>query len=323
MRLSFTKHAGILGTLIFFLLLVMQPVSAQVVPLMYLYFNWTPDEQLTSFDEDGSTVIEPDEERFASAQIYIDGNVQFWAIDVICRVGSGLELEMVDITFPQGTWGVAGTDYLSTPGSANVATRYNQSPGGGTLAFTITRVGANTTPVGVNGVDYTLPIANVRFKVRNRLADAYVPTACTYVRFLNRDGRITLAGRQGTFTQLFVRVGYTLRGTALRQGSIYHSNIRVTCTNLARAAIDATYAANPPTAYTLVNGAFTFGGAVLTTQANHLRDFGLYECVYRSDWNRNGIVDGTDDQFLRISIVYQFDNPQISINACNRSFRRF
>lgn len=313
MKISFTKHAGILVTLILFLLLVMQPVSAQVVPLMYLYFNWTPDEQLTSFDEDGSTVIEADEERYVSSQIYIDGNVQFWAIDVLCRVGSGLELEMVDITFPQGTWGVSGTEYLSTPGSSNVASRYNLSPGGGILAFTITRVGASTTPVGVNGVDYTLPIANVRFKVRNRIADAYVPTVCTSVRFLDRNGRLTMLGRQGTFTHLFVRVGYTLRGTALRQGSIYHSNIRVTCTNLARAAIDATYAANPPFTYTLVNGAFTFGGAIYTTQPTHLRDYGLYKCVYNSDWNRSEGEDGTDDQFLETVSYINLTTPKYQL----------
>ena len=306
MKVSFARQFGLLGLLTLFLLLVIQPVTAQVTPLMYLYVNWTPDEQLTSYDDDGSTVIEADEERYVSAQIYIDGNVQFWAVDVTCRMGSGNELELVDITFPQGTWGVSGTDYFHAPLTTNeILTRYNQSPGGGTLAFTLTRIGNTTTPVGTNGVNYTLPIANVRFKVKDRVADALVATACTSVRFLDRNGRLAMVGRQGTFTQLYVRVGYALRGTAYRQGATNHSNILVSCEHLATGIVEQ--------AHTLINGVFSFGGAVLTTQPNHLRNYGLYRCTYQSDMNRSFTVDGTDDQFLESVSYINLTTPKYQL----------
>jgi hypothetical protein len=309
MKVSFTKHFGLFGLLTLLLLLLIQPVAAQVVPSMNLYINWTPDEQLTSFDEDGSLVIEADEERFASAQIFINGNVQFWAVDISCRIGTGAELNLEDITFPEGTWGVAGTDYFVTPtggGVGGIATRYNQPVGGGTLAFTLTRIGNTTTPVGTNGVNYTLPIANVRFQVENRTADALVATTCTVIRFLDRNGRQTMIGRQATFTNLYVRIGYTLKGMAVRQGATNHLNIRVTCTHVA--------SGTPRVAYTLATGNFTFGGATLTSQtANHLRDFGLYRCVYRSDLNQNNTVDGSDDQFLETVSYINLTTPKYQL----------
>src|SRR5688572_4710585 len=115
MKLS-TKLRGIL--VILALLLLLAPASAQVVPSLSLYVNWTPKEQLTSFDEDGSTVIETDEERFVTAQIYVNSNVQFWALDVSCRMGTGAELELVDVTYPSGTWDTPEPDnqYLANPG---------------------------------------------------------------------------------------------------------------------------------------------------------------------------------------------------------------
>jgi hypothetical protein len=286
MKLS-TKLRGIL--VILALLLLLAPASAQVVPQLSLYVNWTPKEQLTTFNTD---------ERFVTAQIYVNSNVQFWALDLSCRIGTGAELELLDVTYPSGTW---GTDYFANPaldGVNGIKQRYNPTTAvaGGFLALTITRVGSNTPPVGINGVSTSLPVATLRFKVKDRVSDAPVNTTCTVIRTLDRNGRQALVGRLGSFTNLFVRIGYTLRGTALRQGAVNNLNILVTCTHNPHRPVgeQTTY-----TAYTLSNGTFTFGGATSTTQtANHLRDKGLYECVYQSDLNRNGIVDQSDNQFL-------------------------
>jgi hypothetical protein len=322
MKLS-TKLRGIL--VILALLLLLAPASAQVVPQLSLYVNWTPKEQLTSFDEDGSTVIEADEERFVTAQIYVNSNVQFWALDLSCRMGTGAELELMDVTFPAGTWTANGGAFTFVPplddalnptvAVDTIKERYNQAPavGGGTLAFTITRVGSNTTPVGMNGVNTSIPIATARFKVKNRATDAPVNTTCTVIRTLDRNGRQALVGRIGTFTHLFVRIGYTLRGTALRQGAVNNLNIRVTCTHLESAENEVGYVA--PVAYTLSNGTFTFGGATSTTQtANHLRDKGLYECVYESDLNRNGnTTDAQDNPFLRSVSYINLTTPKYQL----------
>lgn len=320
MKLS-TKLKGILAVLA--LLLLLTPASAQVVPQLNLYINWTPKEQLTSFDEDGDNFegvngtpdgldphpdpggddIETSEYRYVTAQIYVDGNVQFWTLDLTCRIGTGAELELVDVTYPSGTWG-SGSEFLANPGLSGLQTRYNQLPaaGGGTFALTITRVGSNTTPVGINGVDYSLPIANVRFRVKDRTTDAPVNTTCTTIRTLDRNGRQALVGRIGTFTQLYVRIGYTLKGTALRQGATNNLNIRVTCTHLE--------SGDDYEAYTLSNGTFTFGGATNTSQiANHLRHFGLYECIYQSELN--GLT--LDTQFLRAKSFINLTTPRYQL----------
>jgi hypothetical protein len=308
MKLS-TKLRGILAILA--LLLLLAPASAQVVPQLSLYVNWTPKEQLTSFDENGINGIETSEERFVTAQIYVNSNVQFWALDLSCRIGTGAELELVDVTYPSGTWDTPEPDnqYLANPGLGVLQSRYNPSPGvaGGFLALTITRVGNNTPPVGINGVSTSLHVATLRFKVKNRVSDAAVPTTCTIIRTLDRNGRQALVGRLGSFTNLFVRIGYTLKGTALRQGAVNNLNIQVICTHL---ATESEYIA-----YTLSNGTFTFGGATLTSQPNHLRHYGLYECIYQSDLDDDFVLveDNADRHFLRAKSYINLTTPRYQL----------
>ena len=299
MNNSNKRLIALIGLLILWLFLTVPPIIAQVVPSMILYVNWTPDQQLTTFDDNGINGIEADEIRYVHAQFMLDGNVQFWALDLNCRIGNGAQLELVDVVFPETTWGIS-SEFLVTPDTNSMYTN-------GVFAFTITRVGVSNTPVGINGADYTTPIVTAQFKVKETVT-TNIPVLLTqcqtgtspgvHINFLNRDGRLVKVGTQGRFTHLGIFVGYILNGRALRQGAPppLNHNIEVECEYLA----DNT----KRTAFTNAAGFFTFNNG------SQLRDYGLYECVYRSDLDKDGVYDAA---FLEARSLFNLQTPRYTL----------
>jgi len=285
MNLSHRKWSGLFSMIVLVLLLPIQPAAAQVRPQMNILANWTPDQQLTSIVGD---------DRFVDLQLIVQGNVQFWAVDVACNIGRSGELTLVDFTLPESTWGTVGSDAFSVPDEGNLGALFSN----GTLAFTATRIGASNTPVGENGADYSLLVATARFQVNDLDTNVSVAATCRTINFLNRDGQVVTRGRQTRVNNLDVLIGYTLEGTILRQGSRTHDNIEVTCEHLGTATILTTL--------TDRRGTFRFGGARNTSDIpNLLREFGLYECTYIS--KLNGIAE--DTQFLQSRTLLNLTSP--------------
>ena len=253
------------GLLLSLLMMLPGSTMAQVRPAMSLFINWTPNEQLTSI---------PDDERFIDMQVYITGNIQFWALDLVCTVGRGTELSFVSFT-PAPAWGSSGEYFLVNP----AAGIYN----GSQLAFTLTRVGINNAPIGQNGRDYTLLLGSVRFRANDLTQDARVSASCRTMNFLDRDGNLAVRGRQTRLNDLMIRIGYTINGTVLRQGARDHRNIEVTCTHQASSTIYGPV-------FTSSNGRFTFGGVRTSSSTDLVRQFGLYQCDYTSRFS-NGEQD--------------------------------
>jgi hypothetical protein len=243
----------------------LQFVNAQVRPAMAVYAVWTPDKQLTSITGD---------DRYVDLQIYAQGNVPFWAVNISCTVGTPAQLDLVGtLSFPSA-WGnladgLGGDDgYYYSPQTD--AALYS---GTGVLAFTATRVGTNNSQLGMNGQDYTQLITTARFKVQNLAANATVTVNCTTMEFIDRNGAVVFRAAQTRLNNLMIYVGYTLTGSVRRQGTTSHSNIEVTCGLLSN--FDST----KRTVFTTATGGFSFGGA-----ASVLRHLGVYRCTFESEF---------------------------------------
>lgn len=294
------RHSLRMGFLILILLLSIQTVFAQIRPAMNVYINWTPNEQLTSIDINNNGTPEAgDDFRYVDMQIYATGNVAFWAVDLSCTIGSTAILELISLDFPD-EWGRLATndnvdndDFYYTPQSSS------EIYVGSTFAFTVTRIGVMNAPLGVTGQNYTQLIASARFRVLPLTSNTAVTPVCRTMNFLDRDGNISIRGRQTRLGNLSIRVGYTLSGTALREGTAKQNNIRVTCYSFEGADFKTTH--------TDLRGNFHFGGAISTTDtANWLRDYGMYRCLFTSEY-----VLGVDDvQILQSVVYFDLQSPQ-------------
>lgn len=282
-----------------FLLMMVSPVLAQFRPVMNVYVNWTPDTTLSSSGAD---------EHYVDAEFYVDGNVQFWAVEIQCNFGNGTQLifeNTTDLVFSD-PWSTDGsfvqTGTADTTQAENSVGRYYDSRG--LFGFTASRVGVTSLPMGVNGSDYTLLVARARFKVADLIVNTPVQAICRVMNFLDRDGNIAVRGRQTRINGLQVFVGYTLSGSVLRQGTRTHVNTQVTCT------FDPDGAATPVyTTMTDIRGNFRFGGATQITQPNLLRDYGLYLCEFQSH------LDGVspDNAILTGQTYFSLNSPSMSL----------
>ncbi len=291
---------GMRGIVFLLLLMLIQPVFAAARPYMNVVANWTPSETLDTSGAD---------ERFVELQLLAQGNVQFWAVEMSCSVGRGTELEFISLQAPNNVWGTNGTEMTVVPlpdGDNNNIFTYADTTdifnddGRGTLSFTLTRLGVTTAPLGVNGADYSFVLANVRFKVAEADRNTNVGVNCRTMEFLDRDGNRVQRGRQTRTSALQILTGYTLSGSASRQGSRDSSNIAVTCTH---------DPAGTPTVFgpTLTdrNGNFTFdedGGG-------ELRKLGLYECTFESQ--TDGVTP--DVPYLISQTAFYLNTPELEL----------
>lgn len=245
---KFLNRLGVLVGTAMLLALISLPAQAQA-PVMNVITTWRPGTQLTSI---------PSDDRFVDLEIAVSGNVQFWAVNLSCTIGTGTQFSNpVVIVGP--AWGTTN-EFTRFPPDANTLT-------GSTFNITISRVGITTAPIGTNGVSSTTSLLTLRLKVNNLTANATVSVTCRTMEFLNRDGVVLVRGRQARSTPLQILRGYTLSGTALLQGARSHAGINVSC--------DLEGPTPAITTTTASNGAFTFGGA-----GSLLRDFGVYLCTF-------------------------------------------
>lgn len=270
--------------IILFLVAIMsfQTVVAQFRPDMSIYVNWTPDQQLTSISGDT---------RYVNMDIYVDGNIQFWATAISCNVGTGTQLTFDSIDFGDD-WGVENSDFTAVTANGQY---YSTN---GILAFSASRVGANNTPMGLNGANYTLLLASVRFQVNELGSNTSVAASCRIMNFLDRDGNLAIRARQTRLNDLKVLVGYTLTGTTLRQGSRTHTNIAVNCTH---DPFGSPTVYGP--VYSSLTGSFSFGGTSV------LRDFGLYQCEFESKLDKSS----ENTAILRSQLYFSLDTPYQNI----------
>jgi hypothetical protein len=157
----------------------------------------------------------------------------------------------------------------------------------------------------VNGADFSLVLANVRFRVAELSNNTNVRVLCRTMEFLDRNGERVQRGRQTRTPNLEILTGYTLTGTASRQGSRDQANIEVTCTNFPDGPTTPGTAVTYPSILTARNGSYTFdedGGA-------ELRALGYYECDFVSK------SDGTnpDSAFLTSTSTFVLRTPQYSL----------
>ena len=282
---------GLFLSLLILLVIGIQPVLAQR-PTMSIVTLWSPTEQLTS--------INGVDERTVDLHIYAQGNIQFWAVNMTCIIGRGTELSDPVVTWgPE--WGTQGTDFFVFPNTSNPPDANNNwyDATRGTFTATATRLGNTTPMIGVNGVNTNILLATIRFDVNELTANARVLVRCTLSEFLDRDGRLILRGRHVP-NFLDIRIGYTLTGTALRQGAsvVGNNNIEVSCDP------DGTGPKPPITIFTNVRGAFSFGGA--TTPAAALRDQGVYVCTMSSKLD----AATEDTQFLQTQTTFNLTTPE-------------
>lgn len=270
---------------------IVQVVSAQVTPKMNVYAVWTPDEQLTTIDAIPLGTEEAgDDFRFVDLQIYAQGNVPFWAVNLSCTVGNTTQLDFISLSFP-AEWGAAGTDYFHTPQAD--AELYI---GAGNLSFTVTRLGSGNSQMGMNGQDYTQLIATARFKVNSLSANAQAAVVCSVMDFFDRNGAIAIKGKQTRLNNLMIYVGYTLTGVARRQGTTLNQNIEVTCGqwnfNTQSFVVQV---GNPKTVFTSSTGSFRFGG---TTPATALRDDPNFPRLFHCDFVSEFVQGSPNNQVL-------------------------
>lgn len=276
-----------------FVLGMLLPAQAQA-PRMTIYAIWTPGEQLTSVSGDT---------RFVTLETHVSGNIQFWAVNVICNIGNGQQLTPVDpatdadSTDPDqfvrwgAVWGTEDTDFVDF-------VTYN--PAIGQINAVATRVGADQSPVGVNGVDSTDSLFTIRFRVNELPYNAQVAVNCFITEFLDRDGNIVLRGYQTWTPNLMIFTGYTLRGQAQRQGATNHLGIEVSCTNYPDGIGQP--AGTTYTTTTDYFGNFRFNAQ---TTGGNLRDFGMYICTFTSAFGGS-----PDSYFLQREATLNLTTPE-------------
>jgi len=305
MNREMTVKVGMRSLAFLLLLVLIQPALAASRPEINVVANWVPG---TTLDTNGA------DERFVDLQLQVQGNVQFWAVEMSCQIGRGDELEFVSINLPTNVWGTESAQFTILPqpdDNTNGTLTYTpttdiyNADGRGTLEFTPTRLGITTAPLGINGADYTLTLANVRFRVLPQDRNGSVRVNCRTMEFLDRNGERVERGRQTRTPDLEIITGYVLSGTVARQGGRDTENVEVTCTNYPDGPTTPGTAVTYPSVLTDRRGEFTFdqdGGS-------ELRALGYYECVFISKSDGSN----SDDVLLSSTSTFVLRTPQYSL----------
>lgn len=243
-------HFVILASLMLGLLVMVSPkAQAQfITPTIKVNPSWRPAETLTSVNSDGNPAYpsddadgrwEPgtddDDVRYVDVDLFTTTNMEFWTAQLSCTV-SNLTLEAYTVNLANddfyddkpmvqwgGEWGNPGADFTE------VVIPYNATTG--QINFTASRLGS-IAPLGKNGVDYTLLLATLRFRVKTQAPTFFsgMSTFFCQANFLNRDGRATVPYAAVSMPlALKVIPGYSIEGTVKYQGRFFHSGIGVSC----------------------------------------------------------------------------------------------
>lgn len=295
-----TQVQKLLAVMMFVLLaLIILPAeassAAQVRPQIDVIPIFRPGTILDSIDVDGDGVFDNgvDEFNYVDVQIFIQGNVQFWAVDFECSINRnsltgythdngggatpgdpGDDVPMVRWGPDWGTIGTEFTEFLPTP-------LYNAATGA--VSFTASRLGS-VAPFGLNGQSYSALVATLRFRVLDLIRDSNSTISCRTTQFLNRDGNLVVRGRVQRAPNLAILAGYEINGAVLYQGSRTHAGISVQCffdpagTNVVQ-----------PLQQTNARGDFSLPD---------LREQGLYRCLFYSNFVDGNPLVRSDDFFL-------------------------
>jgi hypothetical protein len=279
MKRHYIRYLVVLWALLLLLTVSINATIAQAAPSLRVNPIWLPGQQLTS----RADLSDP---RTVDLQVFVTGNTQFWAVDMICQFGTSAELKTPVITWGPD-WGISEINFVAYSPPGNFTN--------GIYRVSASRLGATTKPLGINGSNYNLLLFTITFNV----ADLEYPTAvypyCYQANFLNRNGEISVYGYQEAYDLLTINVGYSIRGKATRQGNVYHHNIEVRCTNLNTNHVF--------TALTDYYGNYTLGGAYARS-LNPLRELGTYSCEYQSK-----ITGNEDKQYLHELVLLNLSSP--------------
>jgi hypothetical protein len=257
--------------LIFCLLVVgLTPVAAATS--LTVTHVWRPGVTLDSYDTTGTS---DDEWRYVDVEVFVTGNVQFWAADFSCTVPDAILTENGANSGngePMVTW---GPEWGSTSEYMAIDS-YNA----GTISFSASRQG-QVAPLGLNGVDYTLLVATLRFEVQPNLGKSTSARfLCRVSQFLDRNGAAVVRARTNRMANLSVLDGYTISGSVQYQGARYSQYIGVEC--------DDAGAEAPITALTDRRGNFTIKTRTLDD----------YTCSFYGNANDPTDTDRQADVFL-------------------------
>lgn len=328
------KKYILLLTLLILMLMVTTSAYAQrrrgAPPPPYATMNirWTPEEQLVSITADP---------RDVTMSMSVSTDRQFWAMDISClvtpinEVNQSIDIDVFEASSTVQTmqWDPGVTEGASAVIGENHFDSTQDSDAGDTgiqyydattnrINATVTRVGASNQPIGMNGVNYTQTLFNLRLRIVEDLTGvAKINLTCDKVSLLNRDGesvgdagKVVATNYENT---LLLRAGYVIRGSAIRQATDFKEDIQVTCTNQTSSN---TYVTD--TEYILIlgrrgviiseiAGLFTFENA-FGSDTDPLREFGLYKCVYMSN------MDGDDDPIFLQGVTYiNLQTPEYTI----------
>jgi hypothetical protein len=276
--------------LLLFSALTVSAVQAQFTPKITVAPVWRPGTQLDSVDNASNfpTFDVGDDYRYIDVEVYLSGNVQFWATEITCTVNKaalgayafpntnadpGDDLPMV---LWGAEWGTEATHYSTfpdpTPGVSAVYPGFN--PATGAITFTATRLG-NVTPLGFNGIDYNLLVATLRFRVLPLATNTTSTLTCTPSVFLDRNGvKVVTTPVWASPKPANLLTGYTLSGTVKYQGVTSvptTAGIGVSC-DYDPLGVGPNPGADPaPVRAVTTTGVFTF---------SNLRNFGVYRCRY-------------------------------------------
>lgn len=249
------------------------PVEA--APMIRINPVWRPATQLTSIDADGDGQTDAgDDIRYVAVDIYATVNVEFWAIGMVCTVNKGVLESYTLFGDPVGSGDNTQifTEGADWPGVASIAKHsINTIDTDGKINFAISLSGETTPPMGSNGVERTLHLVSLQYRVREDLSSAgSSPFTCTS-SFVNRSGRRVLTAQFIAPPALRIFPGYTLTGNVKYQGILppltAAQAIQVTCDD---ADGDSTFDDIVTTA-NLSTGNFS---------ASNLRNQGRYDCRF-------------------------------------------
>lgn len=288
-------------------------------PYATMNIRWTPEEQLVSITDDP---------RDVTLSMSVSTDRQFWAMDISCLVipadvfeaSSSVQTMLWDPSITEGASEIIGENHFDSTQDSDAGDTGIQYYDAATnrINATVTRVGASNQPIGMNGVNYTQTLFNLRLRiVENLTGVANISLICDKISLLNRDGQSV--GTPGTVINvnyentLILRAGYVIRGSALRQATQFKQDIQVTCTNQASSntyVTDTEYIivrGRRGVIVSVIAGLFTFENA-FGSDTEPLREFGLYKCVYMSN------MDGDDDPIFLQGVTYiNLQTPEYTI----------
>jgi hypothetical protein len=200
---------------------MMPVVAAPLAPSIKVNAVWRPATQLTTIDADSDGQTDSgDDLRYVVADIYATTTVEFWAVGLVCTVNKAALESYIPGNDPVGTEDnvamlSAGGDWFIN-GTAQLAFK-DTTDSDGKFSFGITRSGASSSVMGVNGVSTTLLLATLKYRVKEGLTVASNSTFPCTTSFLNRDGKVVVAAAYTAPPALKILPGYTLSGKVTYQ----------------------------------------------------------------------------------------------------------